>query len=595
MGRESNIKIVLSELRYKSAPPTTSFLNVPFIQNTKLLTEFDRSQKINLYDVYVNEREKSTLFRPSVKITYLFKNTYIGETNYTPFTENLYYVNALASVRQACAGISDVYWSGYPLYNEFDLGRTDNDTDGYTEPNTNGHINFVTTSATSYNWNFFLSYAYDNVQRFMTGVDQKTGVRLNWNSANGIPFIIFRSTYNGQNFISFRCLGRHGLSVYEFVELSFSYGGQNVFQVTRLGDNLYGSQDFIFNIPDFGYTGTTFSEGVTGTFKRVIDENNVESTRSEYYVRRQKIITKNSDAVLTNSGFELNPFKVIKQYEPSALTPNNISRVSVKEGSQSYNLNFLNNVSIQNLVDNQKRPLSELFFTFQWIGYLGWTNKPTLGQKSLRQGWAFNLPLYEGKPDQWWTNDPSVADSNSYISEINTSSYVKTPTNSLPRTFYYNVPLDVDDIIDGDFCEWNDFEFKERVVSELYHKITYNENVFNINITGESNPNNPLGFYYQTHHPMTIKKFSSYIEEGDPAKVSEIPNWAIYNQSTKTFFWRDVYPYGYIDPDGVGVDFPFLNGAHYPFKNIVFRLIPEGSTSISLSTVVQQPTTDDCE
>ena len=133
MGRESNIRIVLSQLRYKSAPVLTSTLNVPFVQNTKLLTEFDRSQKINLYDVYVNEREKSTLFRPSVKITYLFKNTYVGETNYPPFTENLFYVNALASTRQACdSGNSDVYWSGYPLYNEFDLSRTDNDTDGYT-------------------------------------------------------------------------------------------------------------------------------------------------------------------------------------------------------------------------------------------------------------------------------------------------------------------------------------------------------------------------------------------------------------------------------------------------------------------------------
>ena len=596
MGQESNVRIVLSQLRYKSAPVLTSTLNVPFVQNSKLLTEFDRSQKINLYDVYVNEREKSTLFRPSVKITYLFKNTYVGETNYPPFTENLFYVNALASTRQACdSGSSDVFWSGYPLYNEFDLSRTDNDTDGYTEPNTNGHINFVSTSATSYNWNFFLSYAYDNVQRFMTGVDPKTGVRLNWNSINGIPFVVFHSTFNGQNLISFRCLGKHGLSIYEFAELSFSYGDQNIFQVTRLGDGTFGSQDFVFSIPDFGYTGTTFAQGVTGTFKRVIDENNVESTRSEYYVRRQKIITKNSDAVLTNSGFELNPFKVIKQYEPSALTPNNISRVSVKEGSQSYNLNFLDNITISNLVDNQKRPLSELFFTFQWIGYLGWTNKPTLGQKSLRQGWAFNIPLYENKPDQWWTNDPSVADSNSYVSSIETASYVKTPSNSLPRTFYYNKSLNVGDVLDGDFCEWNDFEYKERVVSNIYHKITYNSNVFNINITGESTPQNPLGFYYQPHHSMTIKYFSSYIEEGDPAKVSEIPDWAIYNKSTQTFFWRDIYPYGYIDPDGVGSDFPFLNGAHYPFKNIIFRLIPEGSTSISTITAPIEPVSDDCE
>jgi hypothetical protein len=507
----------------------------------------------------------------------------------------LYYVNALAASRQFCEFQNpNVYWSGYPLYNEFDLSRTDNDTEGYTEPNTDGHINFISTSAASYNWNFFLSYAYDNVQRTMTGVEPKTGVRLNWNSANGIPFIIYRSVYNGQNLISFRCLCKHGLNVNEFAELSFSYGSQNIFQVTNLGDGLYGSEDFVFSIPDVGYTGTTFSEGVTGTFKRVIDENNLDVTRSEYYVRRNKILTNNSDAVLTNAGFELNPFKVIKQYEPTALTPNNISRVSIKEGSQSYNLTFENNISIENLIDNQKRPLSELFFTFQWVGYLGWTSKPTYGQKALKQGWEFNLPLYQEKPDQWWTNVPNQINSNSYV-DIQTTSYTKTITGQQPRTFYYNVAMSKGDVIDGDFCEWNDSEYSERVISNIHHKITYNENVFDINITGESEEQNPLGFYYKAHHPITIKVFSTYIEEGDPDKVSEIPDWAIYDNNTQSFLWRDIYPYGYIDSDGRGVDFPFLNGTHYPFKTTIFRLIPEGSTSLSTITDVEFPVIDGCE
>ena len=64
----------------------------------------------------------------------------------------------------------------------------------------------------------------------------------------------------------------------------------------------------------------------------------------------------------------------------------------------------------------------------------------------------------------------------------------------------------------------------------------------------------------------------------------------------QSFIWRDIYPYGFIDSAGVGVDFPFLNGSHYPFRNLIFRLIPEGPTSISLtSTAVSLPTTDDCE
>lgn len=592
MTRENNIKILSPGLRYKSAPEVDSYVNVPLSQTSKNITEYDRSQIIDLVDVFDKERDKSVLFRPLAKITFLFKNTYVGETNYRPFYENLYYVNALAASRQACDGISNVYWSGYPLYNEFDLTRTDNDTAGYTEPNTNGHINFISTSASSYNWNFFMSYPYDNVQRAMSAVEPVTEQILNWNSANGIPFIIYDSTYNGQSLISFRSVCRHGLSVGEFVELSISYDGQNVFQISNLGDGTYNSDFFIFSIPNFGYTGTTFASGTKGTAKRVLDDANVESTRSEYYVRRNKIITKNSDAILTNAGFELNPFKVIKQYEPSATTPNYISRVSVKEGSQSYNLSFTDNISIQNLVDNQNRPIGELFFTFQWIGYLGWTSKPTFGTKGLKQGWEFNLPTYQGKPMPWWTNNPQSLNTNSYTS-IQTSSYTK-PGNP-QRNFYYNNPLSVGDVIDGDFCEWNNSEYQERVISPIYHKITYNENVFDINITGESEEQNPLGYYYQVHHPITIRAFSSYVEEGTPDKVSEIPDWAAYDSSTQSFIWRDIYQYGFIDSDGIGVDFPFLNGTHYPFRNLIFRLIPEGSTSISLTSVVDLPNTDECE
>ena len=589
-----NNRIVLSRKKYKSAPNVSSMIDVPFNQNTKNITEYDRSENIDLNEVFNNERQNSNKFRPLTKVTFLFKNTYVGETNYKPFYENLYYVNALESSRQFCSnGNANVYWSGYPLYNEFDLTRTDNDTDGYTTPNTGGQIDFISTSASSYNWNFFLTYPYENVQKPMYAVESQTNQELFWNSVDGLPFIISNSTSNGQNLITFRSVCKHGLSVGEFVELSINYNGRNVFQVEQLGDGKVDSELFIFSISNIGYTGTTFAESVTGAFKRVIDINNVNSTKSEYYVRRHKILTNQTESVLTNAGFELNPFKLQKQYEPSALTPNQISRISVKEGSQTYNLSFSDNIDIQNLIDNQQRPITELFFTFQWIGRLGWTSKPTYSQYALKQGFDFNLPLKDGQPNDWWDNDPQNLNVNSYTG-IQVESYTKSSFNNIPIVFYYNKPLSKGDIIDGDFCEWNDSEYSERVISNIYHKIIYNENVFDINITNESQEYNPFGFYYQAHHPITLRAFSSYIEEGSSDDTTGIPNWATYDTSTSNFIWRDIYQYGFIDNDNIGVDYPFLNGVHYPFKNLIFRLIPEGSTSINFNTV-SLPTTDDCE
>jgi hypothetical protein len=590
-------KIVLGKLRFKAAPEIDSMINIPFSQSTKNIIEFDRNRNIDLAELFDNEREKSTKFRPLTKITFLFKNNYVGHTSYVPFTENLYYVNSKDAARQNCEGNSGpIYWSGYPLYNEFDLNRTDNDTPGYTEPNTNGHINFVSTSASSYNWNFFISYPFQNVGKMLFAVEPKTQQSLFWLSTNGIPFIIDLTSQNGQQYITFRSVCRHGLTKGEYVELSINYNGTSLFQVSRLGDGTYGSNDFVFSIDNVGYTGNTFDTGVKGTFKRVIDGDNPEATKSDYYVRMHKILTKASDAVLTNSGFELNPFKVIKQFEPSGLTPNFVSRVSVKEGSQSYNLSLAKSIDINGIIDNQQRPLSKLYFTFQWIGYLGWTMKPTYPQSpstpniALRQGYDFNLPKIDNNPSEWWTTNPTQLNPNSYTS-IQTLSYTKGG-----KVFYYNKPLNVGDTLDGDFCEWNNSEYNERVISDIYHKITYNENIFDINITGESTQQNPLGYYYKPFFPIKLRDFSSYIEEGDPKEVGNIPTYATYSQQNQNLIWRDIYPYGFKDEEGNGVDYPFINGTHYPFMNMIFRVIPEGSTYISSTlNVVESPTTDECE
>jgi hypothetical protein len=65
---------------------------------------------------------------------------------------------------------------------------------------------------------------------------------------------------------------------------------------------------------------------------------------------------------------------------------------------------------------------------------------------------------------------------------------------------------------------------------------------------------------------------------------------------SNSFRWRDIYPYGFIDNDNIGVDYPFINGKHYPFVNTVFRIIPEGSNiGVQNITVIAPPTTDDCE
>lgn len=602
MGNNKEIRVVLGSLRYKSASDVDFGIKVPFIQTTKQIVEYDRNVDLNLQQLFDDERQKSTTFRPSSKFLFVFKNAYTGSSTYEPFRNNLFYVNAESDAAASCAvGSSSVaIWAGFPQYNEFDFIRTDYNATGYTQPDSstppNFHFKFETLSASSYNWTFYMSYAFENdYNKPLSAVllDKNIKYTLNWNSGDGIPFVIRLTDDGGKGLVSFVCPIKHGISVGEYVTLSFNYatttGPTNTFQVYSLGDGLFGTEEYIFSILNPGFLGTTFDEGTLGTAKRVIFDSNLTETTSEYYVRRNKILTDPEIAVMTKAAFEQNIFKDTRKLERAPLTPNNIRRFSIKEGSQSYSLSFNEDINLLNLIDNQKRPVSELFYTIIWKGYFGWMNE-------LRHGYDFNLPLdpVTKTPTSWWSSSNSETNLSS-SSYINLAPYGVSPAN-VPYNFIYTNPLSSGDTIDGDLCEWNDFEQQERVISNVYHKLTFNQFNFSVSIfVDEQNSFNP-GYYYQPLFPIRIRAFSDYLEESETTGVEDIPNWAYFSENRNLFVWRDIYTYGYIDSNGIGVDQPFLNGKHHPFRNIIFRLIPEGTNYI-LGTLnsVAEPIEDPCE
>jgi hypothetical protein len=287
---------------------------------------------------------------------------------------------------------------------------------------------------------------------------------------------------------------------------------------------------------------------------------------------------------MTKAAFEKNVFNEQRKIEYSSITPNQITRISQKTGSNAYDVTTAHDVNLIGLKDNQKRPLTELFLTIINRGYTGYFNQPYNGV-GLKQGWQFNMSK---KLNSWW--DLNNQESNTTIT---TSSY--TLTNGATKTFYYNNVLSVGDTLDGDFCEWNDYYQVERVASPYYQKIKYNQHVFQT--TSENDTNSP-GYYYAPHNPMTIRVFSDYIETGDAQIVDGIPSYSYYSKSDNQFRWRDLYTYGFIDNLGRGVDYPYLNGAQYPFKDVMFRLIPEGANyneAILSINYTPKPIIDGCE
>ena len=479
-------------------------------------------------------------------------------------------------------------------------------------------MTFVSKSASTYNWNHFISYPFENdYQKQLEAVIKipsiSNAITLNWVASDGIPFVVENDSttvYNGRGIIKCICPMKHGLTPGEFVKLDFSYNGVDIFEVYSLGDGKYESDLYIFNIFNVGFTGGTFVTGKEGTFKRIINSDNPNDTISTYYVRRHKILTNPDNSVLVNAGFDQNIFGIKRKYESSGFTPNNIARISIKEGAQSYTLSFNKDIRINGLIDNQKRPLTELFFTTIWKGYFGYTFGrligPGMGYQGMKFGFDFNLPLNPQTklPADWWSESQNLSDTNIPLNTyqnltLGSDGLPLGEYNGVPIVFTYNESLKEGDTLDGDYCEWNNFEQTERVISNLYHKITYNAKVFNIERPTSSTGyvmslTNPFGYYYQPHNSLTIRQFSDYIEEGDKKNVVDIPNYAYYSSSKDIFLWKDLYSYGFVDSNNIGVNYPFLNGAHYPYTNIIFRIIPEG-TNYNEQIITAEPIIDDCE
>jgi hypothetical protein len=563
----NNFVIIPSQLQFKSAPIVDQKVTIDLNQTQKELTQYVRNTAISLPQLYQDERQASSRFRPTFKIQYLYNNTLTGTTGYNPFKNNLYYVEPTQS---KLSGV----WKGFPQFYEFDLFRPDVQ---------DGHFDYKAESAYTYNWTYYVTYpAQNDYTKPMEATYENTTV--NWLSGDGIPFIVSASTQGGANIISFQCFMPHNLIEGNYVELSFDYDQQTVFEVFSFGNSNYDSSNYIFNILNVGYTGTTFVNGRTGTFKRVVDPNNLTETRSKYYVRQNRVLLNENDIIVTKSGFELNSFSNERKLEYSSITPNDITRISRKTSSLTYTATMAQDVVLSAITDNQNRPVGEIFLSIVNKGYSGYFNKPNNGF-GLRQGWVFNLTNVS---DSWWEDTNSDCYTN-----IPVDSY--TLTNGTTETFYYNRVLNVGDLIDGDFCEWNDYNQAELVVSRYVQKINFNQDIF----TTEATPtNNSQGYYYLPHNPMVLRVFSDYIETAPGQLVDNIPNWAFYSSQDQTFRWREPYLYGEYDELDRGVNYPFLNRAHYPFSDQIFRLIPEGSNYqnvLSGFDIAVQPLIDDCE
>jgi hypothetical protein len=108
--------IIPSSYAYQSAPKVDQDITINLDESSQQIIQYDRASTVSLAQLFEDERQTCTVFRPTFKVAYLYANTITGTTKYTPFQYNLYYVDPETS---SFSGV----WKGFPQYYEFDFFR----------------------------------------------------------------------------------------------------------------------------------------------------------------------------------------------------------------------------------------------------------------------------------------------------------------------------------------------------------------------------------------------------------------------------------------------------------------------------------------
>jgi hypothetical protein len=577
---EENKEILLPSKRYKKADEQDLTLQVNLESSESLMRLGDRDIVLDLEKLFNKERQDSIDYKIYGKIKMIFRNMYSGDTPYDYLSENLY---LSGDGTKAVSGGNR--FTGFLPYDEFAFLRRDlyrqvntpqsGTTVGFT-PNISytgptGHTSITTMMSPYHNWNLYLSYVFSgdsnyNMTYTLSGLTKTEGNNIiHFNSGDGIPF---RVSYTVGNYYELTSPIEHGMKQGEYITLSgVNFTGPasgRTYQIDSVGNEFYDSEKYVINL-----TKSSFHSGVTigtnnnilFTGKRVLDIGNLNNTTSQYYVHKHKTLTTVDDYIMDNVGFESPIFENEKKiiFENSAGTNDVLVE---RNRPESVLFDFKTPFQLSGLTNNLGYTPTEIYLSVLFRNGNGYFNYPP------KVGHKFNFH------NTWVDNHFSGTTTS------NTESTMGTGTTFIRDniTFTSGNTISKNTILTGAFVEYNPKELKERIICEAFQKITNPTTIFDygqtrnvIGFTGAT-INNPFGLYYQPHHRIKLRQLSPYIENSNTKDVYNIPENKIYDSQEKLWRYRDLYDHGYVDVDGYGTNYPFINGQHYVKVDINFYL-----------------------
>lgn len=557
-------KIILPSKKYFKAPETDLDIRINLDKSENLLREGDTNIVLDLTTLYDQERNESKNYKIHGKLKMIFRNMYSGTTDYTPLKRNLYLTS----------DGSDGNFSGFTPYNEFAILRNDvlrelnhptsgsvlgTFTPNITLTGYTGHTTVTPISAPYQNWNLYLSYVHDKDSSYPMSYTLSGNTTFSFTAQDGIPFRIT----TGNTYYTLTSPIEHGIKANEYIILSggtlnMSSVSGRTYYVESVGDETYNSEKYVINILKNQFiSGTTLGNIVLG--KRCIDRNDITGTTSEYYVHKHKTLTNVSEYIMDKVGFE------------SPIWEN--ERKLLFENSEGTNDFLVERNRMESVLFDFKKP----FILSGITNNLGYTPTEVYISMILRNGNGyFNYPPKVGYKfnfhDTWIDNHFSGTTSNE--SSLSGSTFTSNTTVDI---FTGGTELNVGTILTGGFVEYNNSEMKENILSESYYKFTHRKDIFdhkqdNTLFYNGCSINNMVGYYYQPHYRIKLRELSPYIESSNTKEVYNLPENTKYFEKDGLWKWKDLYDHGYVDVDGNGTTFPFINNMHYVKTDINFYL-----------------------
>lgn len=289
------------------------------------------------------------------------------------------------------------------------------------------------------------------------------------------------------------------------------------------GEGILNGIFYVTNvIDDFNFTIELTYFTTKGQTQQFLSNNPkfraLDGTPSDYYVRKYKVLSTNQ-------------YDVYDCAFSSSIYPKTIVN-NLGIANKTWLYHFNKDFNLGPLLDHNNKPLTELY-----LGLIKRAGQNTFPWSDVVADWDFN---YES------INNLSNLETISKVTSGGVGTIEKPDEN-----FYYI----------GDYAEYNSLEIEEKVISKIVHRFGL-----------ESTPNEE-GYYLEPFKRLEIMNFSNLIEYSNirESELTEgIPNYAeVYPNGE--IAWRDFLPIGFIEPDnGVGVDYPFVNGRHYFYGNYNF-------------------------